>query len=214
MAMTRSQQMARMKGKDTKPEKRLRSMLWARGLRYRVHARTPVGRPDIVFPGARCAVFIDGCFWHGCPTHYVMPRTRHDFWGKKLADNVDRDRRQTLELESEGWVVLRFWEHEVEDDLAGVCTVVEGAVRDGMFALGEQWRVWRVDAIGGVLDEERRYLVELRDSSRRFAEEGPRYSRTGPADPGAIRYVPDLGTYVDESRQKDDLAIGSVGESS
>lgn len=187
MAMTRSQQMARMKGKDTKPEKLLRSMLWARGLRYRVHARTPVGRPDIVFPGVRCAVFIDGCFWHGCPTHYVMPRTRHEFWAKKLADNVQRDRRQTLKLESEGWVVLRFWEHEVEDDLAGVCAAVEGAVRAGAPATGDQWRVWRVEPVAGAGNEERRHLVQLRDSSTRFVDEGPRYSRAGPVYRGTLR---------------------------
>ncbi len=189
MAMSRSEHMARIKGKNTSPEKCLRSMLWARGLRFRIHAKTPVGRPDIVFLGARCAVFIDGCFWHGCPKHYVRPRTRHEFWAKKLSDNVERDRRQTIRLEEQGWTVLRFWEHEVEEDPAQVCANIEVAVRVGVPPRPASWRVFRVDALSNGRDEERRYLVDLRDATLRCAEEGPRYSRSGPRNPEAVRAV-------------------------
>ena len=67
MRLSRSEQMARICGAHTRPEVLLRAALWGHGLRYRLHAKTPVGRPDILFPGSKVAVFIDGCFWHGCP---------------------------------------------------------------------------------------------------------------------------------------------------
>ena len=105
----RSRMMSRIRGRNTRPERRLRQALWAAGLRYRKHAKTPVGRPDLVFVGPRVAVFVDGCFWHGCPRHYVRPRSRTDFWSRKLRENVDRDRRQTLELHVRGWTVVRIW---------------------------------------------------------------------------------------------------------
>jgi DNA mismatch endonuclease (patch repair protein) len=113
MGLTRSEQMARIRGRNTRPEQLLRSALWRAGLRYRLRHRLPVGRPDLVFPGAHVAVFVDGCFWHGCPEHYVRPRSRQDFWAKKLRENVERDIRQTTELEEIGWRVVRIWEHEV-----------------------------------------------------------------------------------------------------
>ncbi|HYO69174.1 MAG TPA: very short patch repair endonuclease, partial [Archangium sp.] len=87
MGLTRSEQMSRIRGKDTSPERLLRSALWRAGLRFRLQSRTPYGRPDVVFSKARVAVFIDGCFWHGCPDHYVRPRTRNDFWSSKLLEN-------------------------------------------------------------------------------------------------------------------------------
>lgn len=105
--------MSRIRGRDTRPEQLLRRALWKVGLRYRLNYRVPVGRPDIVFPGARLAIFIDGCFWHGCPVHYVRPRTSREFWSRKLRENVERDIRQTRVLEGKGWKVERFWEHDV-----------------------------------------------------------------------------------------------------
>lgn len=113
MALTRSEQMARIRSCNTRPERLLRSALWASGLRYRVGASTSAGRPDVVFPRIQVAVFIDGCFWHGCPQHYVAPRTRTDFWRKKLKENQTRDRQQTMALKAQGWTVIRIWEHEV-----------------------------------------------------------------------------------------------------
>jgi len=104
--------MASIRGKNTKPEFRLRRALWAGGLRYRVHY--PItGRPDIAFPGARVAVFVDGCFWHGCPDHFSAPKTNSRAWLEKISDNMSRDRRQTEELRQAGWIVLRIWEHDV-----------------------------------------------------------------------------------------------------
>lgn len=168
MALTRSEQMSRIQGKDTKPEMQLRAALWRRGLRYRVQAMTPVGRPDVVFPAMKVAIFVDGCQWHGCPDHYVFPRTRRDFWGAKLAGNVARDRRQTLELEAQGWHVVRVWEHEVfvalGDVVAAVAAALDGAGRPDVAA----WRVVRVEPLPGGDDMEHRHMEDLRDANRKL----------------------------------------------
>lgn len=111
--------MSRIKGSDTKPELALRRALWASGLRYRLKTKLP-GKPDIVFPSAKVAVFVDGCFWHGCHEHSVKPKTNADFWSSKLATNKERDVRVNTELKTLGWVVLRFWEHEIKNDLDSV----------------------------------------------------------------------------------------------
>lgn len=106
--------------RDTGPELRIRSALHALGYRYRVDFRaspTVRTRVDIVFTRRRVAVFVDGCFWHGCPAHGTRPKTNSDYWLPKIDRNVSRDRATDSILTSEGWTVLRFWEHE---DLASV----------------------------------------------------------------------------------------------
>ena len=145
MGLSRSEQMARIRAKHTRPELRLRSALWSAGLRYRLHARTPVGRPDVVFPRRRVAVFVDGCFWHGCPDHYCPPRSRLEFWSDKLRSNVERDRRQTAELERQGWLVVRMWECQVNQRLEDVVGFVEHAVKQGVTPPPPGWRVVQVD---------------------------------------------------------------------
>ena len=103
--------------RDSKPELRLRSALHVGGLRFRVDlpisvpGRRPI-RPDIVFTRARIVVFVDGCFWHGCPTHGRPPRTNSTYWSAKIAINQRRDREQTIALEEAGWTVVRVWEHD------------------------------------------------------------------------------------------------------
>jgi DNA mismatch endonuclease, patch repair protein len=110
------------RSRDTRPEVALRRTLYLRGLRYRKNYRLSVGsesvRPDIVFIGARVAVFVDGCFWHGCSVHRTVPRLNRSFWEKKLRANSTRDRRQGEALASEGWIVLRVWEHDATPDAA------------------------------------------------------------------------------------------------
>jgi len=104
--------------RDTRPERSIRSALHARGMRYRVDfpIRPVAGarpiRPDIVFPRARLAVFIDGCFWHGCPKHGTQPNRNAHYWTAKLKRNVERDRRHDVLLRGAGWTVLRIWEHD------------------------------------------------------------------------------------------------------
>ena len=172
----RSQMMSRVRSVDTKPEMRLRRRLWAEGLRYRVNMKTPVGRPDLVFKGPRVAVFVDGCFWHGCPDHYVRPRSSSDFWSRKLAENVARDRRQTLALEEAGWTVWRFWEHEVFLELDRVVDLIRGAVlfETGSVDRRTRWHVVEVIPLNEKGDEEWRVLEALRDPDRRLAVERPR----------------------------------------
>lgn len=116
--------MAAIRRRDTGPERLIRSLLHARGLRFRVDfpirldGRRPI-RPDIAFPRQRVAVFCDGCFWHGCPEHGRRRQIRNDtYWRPKIAGNVDRDREQTERLTSAGWTVLRFWEHEAAPAVA------------------------------------------------------------------------------------------------
>jgi DNA mismatch endonuclease (patch repair protein) len=115
--------------RDTAPELRIRRMLHARGLRYRVATRPLPNRrwtADLVFRGPRVAVFIDGCFWHGCPEHFSVPRTNPAYWGPKIARNQERDAIVDGELESAGWRVVRIWEHE---DPATAARLIEEAVR-------------------------------------------------------------------------------------
>lgn len=105
--------MAAIRSQDTKPEILLRKALWHRGARYRLHYRVANVRIDIAFPTAKLAVFVDGCFWHGCPEHYRKPPGESSYWPAKLERNRNRDARNTEALMFEGWVVVRFWEHEI-----------------------------------------------------------------------------------------------------
>lgn len=105
--------MANIKGRNTGPEVSLRLALWAAGLRYRLGRNLP-GKPDIVFGVPRLAVFVDGCFWHGCPLHATKPKAHWKFWRNKLRGNRIRDRKVNAQLRKIGWDVCRVWEHEVE----------------------------------------------------------------------------------------------------
>ncbi len=114
-AVRRSMQSNRRK--DTGPELLLRRELHRLGLRYRVDfpVRVPGGkpvRPDVVFTRAKVAVFVDGCFWHGCPEHFQAPAANVDYWQPKIAATRGRDRSADERLRSAGWTVLRTWEHE------------------------------------------------------------------------------------------------------
>ncbi len=115
--------MSRIKGRDTKPELLVRQMLWKLGYRYRVKSKV-VGKPDIVFTSVRVAIFVDGCQWHCCPKHWVRPKSNTQFWDRKFASNRARDETVNAVLKAAGWIVLRFWEHEIVTDCAGVVTKV------------------------------------------------------------------------------------------
>nr|WP_276329068.1 very short patch repair endonuclease [Crossiella equi] len=117
------------RGRDTQPELALRALLHAKGLRYRVSAKPLAGwrrTADIVFPSARVAVFVDGCFWHGCPEHHRPSATNSEFWRAKVEGNRKRDAETTALLEAEDWTVIRAWEHE---DPVEVANLVESTVR-------------------------------------------------------------------------------------
>ncbi|WAU79450.1 very short patch repair endonuclease [Streptomyces sp. Qhu-G9] len=117
----RRRNMQAIRSRDTKPERLVRSLLHAQGLRYRVAAKPLPGlrrTADIVFRPVKVAVFIDGCYWHGCPEHYVSPKTNPGYWSDKVARNMTRDRDTDEQLKAAGWTVLRFWEHDPADDCA------------------------------------------------------------------------------------------------
>jgi DNA mismatch endonuclease (patch repair protein) len=118
---------ARMKAnrsRDTGPELGLRRMLHRAGYRYRVNKKVSIEghKPinvDVVFPGKKLAVFVDGCFWHGCEVHRSVPVSNEAYWRPKLARNIERDREVTACLERAGWTVVRVWEHENVSEAAG-----------------------------------------------------------------------------------------------
>lgn len=118
------------KGRDTNPELAIRHLLHTGGFRYRVNFRPlPELRrtADIVFTRAKVAVFIDGCFWHGCPAHYQRPVANREYWDAKVSRNRARDAETVSALASSGWRVLRFWEHERTE---AVVATIEDAVRE------------------------------------------------------------------------------------
>lgn len=119
--------MSRVKGKDTGLEKTVRLALRKHGLRFRKYPKDLPGKPDIVFPEARVAVFIDGNFWHG----YRFPQWKRKvppFWRKKIGKNRDRDRRNFAKLRRMGWRVIRVWQHSIKKDLEGVVARIEQSV--------------------------------------------------------------------------------------
>lgn len=162
----RSDLMSRIRGQHTEPELILRRMLWNAAFRYRLHLRIEGIRPDLVLTAQRVAVFVDGCFWHGCPEHYVRPRSRTRFWGSKLVENVRRDRRQTRLLESMGWKVLRFWEHELFEDPEGVVEAIRRTATNA-YRCSAEWRVTRVEILCRDGSRERRHMEDLRDERKR-----------------------------------------------
>jgi DNA mismatch endonuclease, patch repair protein len=124
----RSFNMSRIRGRDTRPETEVRAGLRAAGMRgYRTHSSL-AGKPDIVFPSAKLAIFVDGCFWHKCPLDYQEPETRRDFWAKKINGNVDRDKKVDKILTDSGWKVLRIWEHEVRKSPESVVETITSCV--------------------------------------------------------------------------------------
>ncbi len=124
--------MALVRSRDTKPELRVRKALYAAGLRYRLHAKLP-GKPDLVFPSRRIAVFVHGCFWHRHPDLNCrlarLPKSRLAFWKAKLEGNAKRDADKQKELETLGWWVITIWECEVgdADRLARLATEIREA---------------------------------------------------------------------------------------
>ena len=133
--------LAKRRKAHTQPEIILRKALHAAGARFRVQRQLTRGcTPDIVFPGPKIAVFVDGCFWHGCPEHATWPANNAAWWASKLKANIERDRDTTARLVANGWTVVRIWEHErLDEALATVLRhlpprVIEtvDAVADGM----------------------------------------------------------------------------------
>ena len=112
---SRSYNMSRIAGKDTKPEELVRKYLFSKGFRYRKNVKTLPGCPDIVLPRYKTVIFVNGCFWHkhDCP-RFVWPSTNEEYWRPKIMGNVERDKRNFAELQQLGWTVLTVWECELK----------------------------------------------------------------------------------------------------
>ena len=124
-----SRNMKSNKGKDTKPELLLRKELWRRGLRYRKNYKELYGKPDIVFLGARIAVFVDGKMWHGYDWEHQKDdfKSRRDYWIPKIERNIEYDYEVTQELISLDWLVMRFWDFEIKKNLQKCADKIERA---------------------------------------------------------------------------------------
>lgn len=127
----RSRLMARIRGRDTKPEWVLRSALHRLGFRYRLGGAGLAGRPDLVLPRYRCVIFVHGCFWHrhpGCK-RATLPKTNADFWREKLDRNVQRDGENARDLAAADWTVITVWECELYRDPVGVAEGIAARLR-------------------------------------------------------------------------------------
>ena len=113
---TRSYNMSRVKGKDTKPEEIVRKYLFSQGFRYRKNDKRLPGKPDIVLPKYKTVIFVNGCFWHkheGCK-YFIWPKSNSEFWKEKIESNIVRDKKQYEELKNAGWHVIIVWECELK----------------------------------------------------------------------------------------------------
>ncbi len=117
--MTRSENMSRIRGKDTSIEVKLRKALWDQGIRYRKNCKEVYGKPDICFKGKKIAVFCDSEFWHGkfYQEDRYIPKTNTEYWVQKLEKNIERDKIVNKQLQDNGWIVLRFWENDINKNL-------------------------------------------------------------------------------------------------
>jgi DNA mismatch endonuclease (patch repair protein) len=135
--------MAKVRQTGTDAELALRQEMYRIGLRYRINYEVlskPRRVADVAFPGRKIAVFVDGCFWHGCPEHATWPKRNADFWRLKIEVNRQRDADTNARLQSNGWTVLRFWSHElpVEAAKAVACVVARAATKHRAPASDEQ----------------------------------------------------------------------------
>ncbi len=122
----RSAVMARVKGKNTRPEMKVRRLAHALGYRFRLHRKDLPGSPDLVFAGRKKVIFVHGCFWHGhdCARGSRQPKQNADYWRAKIGRNLERDAHATEALQAQGWTVLALWECELKevDALAAMLT--------------------------------------------------------------------------------------------
>ncbi|PTL37413.1 very short patch repair endonuclease [Alkalicoccus saliphilus] len=120
----RSKTMKAVKSKNTTLELRVRKALWNRNVRYRVNNSSLYGKPDISVKKYKLVVFIDSCYWHGCPLHGRIPKSNTSFWEAKIQRNKERDKKVTNYYLEKGWNIVRVWEHEINEDLEAVVSKI------------------------------------------------------------------------------------------
>jgi DNA mismatch endonuclease (patch repair protein) len=127
-AEKRSYVMSRIRKTDSKPERKLRAALWTAGVRgWRKNLGSVTGTPDVVFPRWRLSIFVDGTFWHGHPDKF-KPGRSGEYWDRKIRRNMQRDKRIAEQLTQDGWMVMRFWEFEVAEELEECVRQIMGAL--------------------------------------------------------------------------------------
>lgn len=112
----RTRTMQAVKSKDSKMEVKFRSSLWRRGFRFFKNVKSLPGKPDVVFPKKKIAIFLDSCFWHGCPLHLKLPVSNADYWRNKIEKNRNRDKEINTIYKEMNWKILRIWEHDLKTD--------------------------------------------------------------------------------------------------
>jgi DNA mismatch endonuclease (patch repair protein) len=105
--------MGSVRSKETELEIKFRKLLWAKGFRYRKNSRKYFGTPDIIMSSKKVVIFIDSCFWHGCPLHTRIPKTNKKFWKDKISRNIERDKEVTKYYKRNDWMIIRVWEHDI-----------------------------------------------------------------------------------------------------
>lgn len=125
--MQRKYNMSRIRNSDTLVELKFRKFIWKNGLRgYRVKSKI-TGRPDIYFAKQKIAIFIDGCFWHKCPIDFIRPKSKNNYWDRKIKNNVTRDKKINFELKKKNIQILRFWEHDIENGIKKCYSILRTA---------------------------------------------------------------------------------------
>jgi len=127
----RSRVMRAIRSRDTRLELTFRKALWGRGLKgYRVSPRHILGQPDVTYPSLQLAIFVDSCFWHGCPDHCRRPSSNVGYWHAKIDRNIERDKGVAASLCAQGWIVLRIWEHDLTDRLPDTVERIAEVIND------------------------------------------------------------------------------------
>lgn len=129
----RSKRMSNIRNKNTQPEIILRKALWSGGIRYRINVTTLPGKPDIVIKKKKMAIFVDGEFWHGYNWNSKKERivANRDYWIPKIERNMERDLKNNYDLQAQGYIVLRFWQHQIKNDLAGCVHLINEVLNKG-----------------------------------------------------------------------------------
>jgi len=120
----RSTIMSKIRSTNTRPELVIRNALWKKGLRYRIHDKSIIGTPDVSNKSKKIAIFIDGCFWHGCPTCYNKPQSNTVYWNQKLRYNKNRRNLVKKKLHDNNWKILEFWECNITDNIDGIVSKI------------------------------------------------------------------------------------------
>lgn len=116
----RSKTMRAVRSNNSKMEVAFRRLLFSKGIRYRKNVSDLPGKPDIAIKNKKLVIFLDSCFWHGCPQHLRRPQSNQDYWNRKVEINIERDQKINSEYKKLKWKILRFWEHEIKNN-AGEC---------------------------------------------------------------------------------------------